>query len=56
MEDISIKGTPRDDKISEIEILLDMVNSRLETAEEIFIKLEDIEKEFIQNESKRKKD
>lgn len=30
-----------------------MVNRRLESAEEIFIKLEDIE--FIQNELKRKK-
>lgn len=49
----NINGTPKDDKISQIEILLDMVNRRLESAEEIFIKLEDIE--FIQNELKRKK-
>lgn len=54
MEDISINGIPRDDKISEIKILLDMVNSRLETAEEIVIKLEDIEKEFIQNQRGKK--
>lgn len=51
MEDIN--GTPKEDKISQIEILLDMVNRRLESTEEIFIKHEDIE--FIQNELKREK-
>lgn len=54
MEDVSINGTPRNDKISEMEILLDMANNRSEVSEETCIKLEDIE--FIQNESKRKKD
>lgn len=54
MEDVSINGTPRNDKISEMEILLDMANNRSEASEETCIKLEDIE--FIQNESKRKKD
>ena len=39
MEDIN--GSPKEDKISQIEILLDMVNRRLESTEEIFIKLED---------------
>lgn len=53
MEDVSINGTPRNDKISEMEILLDMANNRSEVSEETCIKLEDIE--FIQNESKRKK-
>lgn len=40
--------------MAEMEILLDMVNSRSETAEEHIIKLEDIKIKFIQNESKRK--
>ena len=39
MEDIN--GSPKEDKISQIEILLDMVYSRLESTEEIFIKPED---------------
>ena len=39
MEDIN--GSPKEDKISQIEILLDMVYRRLESTEEIFIKPED---------------
>lgn len=51
MEDIN--GSPKEDKTSQIEILLDTVNRRLESTEEIFIKLKDIG--FIQNELKREK-
>ena len=54
--DLSMNGTPRDDKMTEMEILLDMVTSRSETTEENIIRLEDIKIEFIQNEPKRKKD